>query len=232
MGKYPITKAVRHFTPEMVDLTKRRLWFTEENTDEETKDNVVDLSKIDWSKLDPNAIPDTVLKNTKAYKDVLTESVDRRKKIAELNKQLTALTAEENTQDQTDKGKEKPQDNLNTEEIPAWAKSLIDELKAQKSQTINAWRKQAAEATGITSTFVQENLQGESYEQVLAQATQIAKDLNIKPPTKQITPANPAGEDHVSKAKAAMERITKGDGAQVFSPEMQTALGGGVIRNN
>lgn len=229
MGKYPNIKAVRRNTTGVVNLAKRRYWFDDDADESNTDDkntNVIDLSKIDWSKIDPNMIPEDVLKKTKPYEKILNEAVSRRQKIKDLNKQIDQFN--EGTQDQPEIKKPEV-----TDDMPEWAKALVATINNQQTQNLAEWRTQAAEATGIKSDFVRDNLQGKNYGEVLAQATKIATDLGISPPKPKnpITAANPSGDQRTSLAKQAMERLTNGNGAQVFSPELQKGIGGGVIEN-
>jgi hypothetical protein len=75
-------------------------------------------STIDWSKIDPKTIPAEVIKQTQAFGEVLTESVERRQQIKALKEQVAGVG----------EPKPDPKAPAKTDDTPEWAKALVARL--------------------------------------------------------------------------------------------------------
>lgn len=84
---------------------------------------------IDWAKVDAKVLPEDVVKQSPAYKSLLSESVERRQQIKSLREQLETLEGDAKKPIQ----QQAPQQG--SEEVPAWAKGLIEDVKTLKTAT-------------------------------------------------------------------------------------------------
>ena len=189
---------------------------------------------IDWSKVDPNSIPESVLKNNKAYSDVLTETIQRRQTIKELREKLT-----DKPQNQ-EKSKDEP--NQNQSQIPNELQQQLDSMKEimqglvqnaqnQQAQSIAALRQQAAVKFGIKSDAVRDRLQGNDATTIFADAEKVAKELGIQAPPDR---TGKVGNPNIQRDKAVLNRVEamiqgKRNPVDPYSPDLHAALGGGYV---
>lgn len=189
--------------------------------------------QIDWSKVDPNSIPETVLKNNKAYTKVLDEAVTRRQTIKSLRDQLS----ENKPQDQGNANK--PDQPQTSDAISQQLKTLSDTVQGlvtlaqtQQTQSLIEFRKQAAEAYGIKSDSIRDRLQGNDMTSIFADAEKVAKELGIQPPPVQNGSriGNVNGQRDKSVLARVEARIKGNDNAvDPYSPDLHSALGGGIF---
>lgn len=192
---------------------------------EETK------SEIDWTKIDPTAIPEDLIKKNPAYKTVLDESVRRRQEIKKLRDDAKKLGTEEEAEDKSSVKKDNAESNK--EEIPAWAKQILDEFNAMKGSSLETWKQEAATEYGIKSKTVIKTLEGKTKDEVFASAKTIAEELGIPKPAP--SPANPkisVGNPNQQRDKSVLEqakaRMRGTETVNIFDPKVQEKLGGGV----
>lgn len=188
-----------------------------------------DTQEIDWTKIDPNAIPETVLKNTKAYKDLLDESVDRRKTISKLKGDT--------------KDKPQNQDNADQNQVPDEIKNTIKELtqtvqglvklaETQQTQTLAQIRQEAAEQYGLKSDRLRDRLQGSDRASIFKDAEEVAKELNIQPPPKQngrVGNVTMERDKTIQNKVEARIRGANSSSIDPYSPDLHSALGGGIV---
>lgn len=180
-------------------------------------------AEIDWSKVDASKIPEDLINKHPAYKKVVDESINRRKKISELNKQIGEPSSSESKEDKVEDKTSANQD----QEVPAWAKDIITEFKNMKTTSVNTWRENAGRATGLKGAVLN-GLSGNNYDEVLTQAKTIATELGIAPPAIDSSVGNPSQERDKGFMTKVQNRLLNKDASEVFSPDVQRALGGGV----
>jgi hypothetical protein len=183
---------------------------------------------IDWSKIDPNTIPENVLKQNKAYTKTLDESINRRKEIKTLKDAISKLQTEEETQTAPTNSETENTQNPVLAELERQLKTITERLSAQDAENLNAWRKMAGERTGIKSEFILNNLQGKNFDELLTKAQDIAKELGISPPPSETgSLGNPVQQKDASFREAVKRRMTGGDAYDPYDPNFHKAAGGG-----
>lgn len=100
-------------------------------------------TKIDWSKVNPDDIPEDVVKKHKFAKNVLDESIKRRKLIGELKDQLAVLEGEKPEAKPADK--KKPETSSDVSEMPAWAKEMMNKVTAIETAALMGKRNSVVE---------------------------------------------------------------------------------------
>ncbi len=180
---------------------------------------------IDWSKVDPTQIPAELVKATPQFKDVLTESVNRRQ-------QLKALKDQIDTGEPAPKGEPKPAPKPDDSDTPAWAKQIIDRLdkvetlatvngrKALLDDAITTFNLPASSATWITAT----DAAG-----IKAQAAELAKTFNL--PAPGTVAGNGQTSTQTDRYKAAIMSRVKGQQGPIdplegslFNPSIQDRI--------
>lgn len=172
---------------------------------------------IDWAKFDVTQIPEDVIKGSPAFKQVLEESIQRRKKIAELEKAQQQVVT--------------PQ---NQDEVPAWAKPLINAVSAIQTERQKTTREKIAEKYGVPADMAG-LIAGETDEDFAANVEIISKGLKKSGGVSGNTSSgNPNSDDDVLKglrnrirAKAADKGV---EADSPFDPGVQITRGGGAVR--
>lgn len=195
----------------------------------------IDVSQIDWSKVQ---LPEEVIKRTPAYQSVLSESIERRKALAELK-----------AQQESPKGDTKADDKNSSDgvDIAAIVKEAIkpfsDELSAlkqataaEREQRVLAERQNIAKSAGLPETFAS-LLQGETVEAMTAHAQSLAEAVGIKSvPADQRSSATNPGQLSESEYTAQLDRVKSRMSAyeddSLFKPGTHKSLGGGIVVNN
>lgn len=172
---------------------------------------------------DYSNIPEDVIKSHPLYKQVLTESIERRKEIAELKKGATPP---------------EPPPSPATDPMQA-ALDRIAKLENQLAESAtNTLRLQAAKQAGLPEKFAN-RIVGKTFEEMLADAQEIASAMpkvNEPPPTSPPnvpsgTPGNAAG---AQRDLTMLNKITQRMGSNFgvsspFDPGVQRQAGGGAF---
>lgn len=181
---------------------------------------------IDWSKIDPSQIPLDVLKKTDAYAEILSESIERRKKIKALQEQVEPPQKPEAVEPSADVAD--PLVKAITERFASLEEKLNNQLQALES----AKQKTAKEAVMAQYQIPEELGQfitGSTPEE-LAQAAQVlSKNLRIGPEG-NVGSGN-ASEDTdpiTSMAKRIRDRLEGKAESNIFSPGTHRQSGGGT----
>ena len=158
----------------------------------------IDWSKIDWTKVPVDAVPESVVKATPTGKSLLEETIQRRQTIKQMKEALGEKPAEQTTPTQTPK----------PDDMPDWAKQILGEVEAIKTNTQATAIKTATDAA-MQQYKLPENarqfLVGNSPDEIAAKA----KDLSAMfTPNDTTSPGNPgtrSGGDIHSRAKAVIK---------------------------
>lgn len=175
---------------------------------------------------DYSSIPEEVIKSHPLYKQVLSESIERRKEIAELRKN-TATTSP--TQEAT---APKPTDPM--QEALARIASLEKQIETDR---MNSLRERVAREAGIPLPFAN-RIVGTTYDEMLADAQIIAAALPKQeqgasaPPA--VPPTTPGNAASAERDKTMLNKITQRMGttfgvSSPFDVGLQRQLGGGII---
>ena len=99
-------------------------------------------------------IPEEVVREHPAYKNVLTESVERRQKLSEANKRLQSLIeSNENDDDNESEGESAP-----PPEVPAIdVEALVNQAVERTTAELEKRQREAAERQGSLNTILREN---------------------------------------------------------------------------
>lgn len=183
---------------------------------------------IDWSKVDPNSIPTDVIKKHPEYTVVLKETIERRQTIKQLKDQLNG------TEEQPAQAPVVPKDKPTGEnDRISRLENLIESLATTiQTQTVTSVRERvAAEFKLDLKDEVTNRLLRGSNEQEL---TASAKDILALRQTTTTSPGNPGGyKSNESLKQRVMAGIKGGQEAtSVFSPEVQSDMGGGVLNTS
>lgn len=193
------------------------------NQNQDKQENNQNQNQIDWSKVNPNDIPENLINQHPAHKRVVDESIDRRKKISALNKQLDELNGQENQEDTT------KTEEQNKNEVPAWAQEIMNQFKSLQTSNLAGWRELAGKATGLKGAILNK-INGNSYDEVLTEAKSIATELGIQPPILETgNVGNPAQERDKGFQEKVRNRMINRDAINSFDPDVQRNLGGGVM---
>lgn len=176
---------------------------------------------IDWTKIDPNSIPEDVVKKTKFTKSVLDESIARRKKIAELKGQLEALESDS----PEDKPAAKPDKVETSTDMPAWAKAMMDKIEAiETASTVDARKALVAEAMKETRLpdGSEAFIHGNTKEEILASAKALAA-LTVPDKLKSGSGYGNTEDATARASRIIAERLNRGKDGQLaegtfFSP--------------
>ena len=199
----------------------------------------IDWSKIDWSTFDVSLLPEDVVKKTTAFTKVKDEAATRRQENTKLKKQIQTLTTpEENDTDEKpeDKPEQKPENK--NDDIPEWAKQLQDSFKKMNDDKLADWRGEAAILYNIKSPKVAAGIEGSTRDEIMANAKKLAEDLGLPAPSPETTGINPniiVGNPVQTRDKGFLERVKaemygqRGGKENPFSPNVQRAMGGGVV---
>lgn len=227
-----------------VSLTKRRKWYADPAVAGLPVDDLAPLTgdspppvitppkpnvpttpaqTIDWSKIDPKTIPDTVVKQTTAFGDVLTESVQRRQEIKALKEQIKPV--------------ETPAEIKLDADTPEWAKALVAQNKAladKLSQVETLASKggrdaliQAAIKANNLPTGSENWITGKTNEEITAQAAELSKTFLT--PQAGGSAGNGGTETQVDKVRAEIARRINRSGpidpveGSFFNPAVQNA---------
>lgn len=194
-------------------------------------------TEIDWSTVDVSQIPADVIKKTTAYKDVLTESIQRRQTISSLKDMLEEKKPDDNPKnpvpnngnDATD-----DQDDSRLARLERMVSSLVKD-----SDTENRIR--AAKAAGFDdsqASYLAGRLTGDTYDEYVADAKKFAEFMPPKTEGSNkgggstLSPNNPApgGKDDSMKARlAAQVRALNNADSNPFTPGAAAQAGGGVF---
>lgn len=188
----------------------------------ETAAEAQSTTAIDWSKIDPATIPVDVVKATPHAKEILNETVERRKIIKDLKKQLTSAT--------DDGAIVKPDPATPTEvpadDVPAWAKTILAKVEAIEQVSTKAQRDAdlatALKAHGLPETAAQ-FITGQTKAEIEAAAKAL---VTIMVPSKMEGQAGYGGnEDAVAKASRILaSRLNKqtavDEAGTFFSPQL------------
>lgn len=185
----------------------------------------IDWKKFDWSKFDVNAIPEDVIKKTSIFNTVKDEAATRRKENTQLKKQVEAILPKDDEPVVQEKPEPKPDD------MPEWAKKLQASLDTMTSERVNTWRKEAADTYGLKGKAV-ERLQGTTRDEFFADAKTLSEELGIPKPDAKLNSSigNVSQTRDKARIEAVKARMRGGRNAtNIFSPEAQAAMGGGII---
>lgn len=186
----------------------------------------IDYSKIDWTKVDVTAIPKDVVKKIPAYEKVLNESIDRRKKIAELTK-----PTDEDTDTPAQTSNNATQSNDGLDEIRKMITELSSKMTQGEQNALRTWQETAAREYGIKSEKVIKTLQGGDLEQVRKEAETVANELGIPKPVTSSgssvgNPSQQRDKSVLERAKSKMNGSIKSD---VYDTAFQSTIGGGFV---
>lgn len=181
-----------------------------------------DLSKIDWATVDPNVIPESVLKSTKWGKEIMTETVSRRQEIKAL-KDAQAAAQPNQPQAQTPA----------KDDTPEWAKQLMARMDSFESANRKTEKdvhvKSALEKYNLPPEAAQW-LTGSDAATIQSQAEQLAKTF-LTPQTNGAM-GNGQTFDRVDRMKAAITNRIKGAQGPIdpiegslFNPQVQDRVG-------
>lgn len=191
--------------------------------------NVIDWSKVDWSKVDTTVIPEDVVKKHSAFAKVRDEAANRRKENTQLKKQVEASVSAVVTDE------EKPEDKKpdTSNDMPEWAKQVVASVNKITGERVSDWQTQAAKEFGLKGTKIIKNLEGETRDEIFASAKTLADELEIPKPESNanISVGNPVLKRDPTRLAAVKARMRGGRGQNmdIFSPESQRAMGGGVV---
>lgn len=177
-------------------------------------------------------IPEDVIKSHPLYKQVLTESIERRKEIAELKKGATAPSAPSAL----------PASTAPTDPMQAALDRIAKLENALAESSANALRTKAASEAGLPANLAS-RIVGTSYEDMLADAKDIAAAFPKAPATPAVpatpattmppsgTPGNAAGNQ---RDTTMLSKITQRMGSNFgvsspFDPGVQRQVGGGAV---
>ena len=180
-------------------------------------------------------IPEDVIKSHPLYKQVLTESIERRKEIAELKKGATAPSA-------PSAPSALPASTAPTDPMQAALDRIAKLENALAESSANALRTKAASEAGLPANLAS-RIVGTSYEDMLADAQEIASVLPKAPATPAVpatpattvppsgTPGNAAGNQ---RDTTMLSKITQRMGSNFgvsspFDPGVQRQVGGGAV---
>ena len=210
-------------------LLKRRTWFDVEGASttseviqgDAVEERVSSVPAIDWAK---TQIPEDVLKNHPLYKQVVGEAAQRRIDQKNLREQLAKLSDE----------KTAPVDSTKTpvqSDTPVTLET-VNKLLADELSKVNLKAQQDA-------LLIQFKVPTEDQE--------IWRDANIEAMTKRLQAAfggplkqgnagNGAGNDDPysdirARVRAGISGKGPNPGAQLYTPETQRRLGGGIVTN-
>lgn len=182
---------------------------------------------IDWNAIDPTAIPAEIVKNTPAFKEVLNESIERRKKIRSLveetkpkeaSRTKTATAAQ--TED-TPSGEDDPLSVLRHE-----LSEIKSVLTRQQEISLSQWKEQAIAQTGLPKEMA-DRIKGSSFSEILADAQALAKYMNITPPPSG-SASNPTYQPDESRRELIRKKtLGEWNPTRPFDPGLQRQLGGG-----
>ena len=207
-------KTVRPFMEGQINLTQVRKWFSDEG-EEQTE---AQTQSIDWSKVNLEDVPVDLIKKHPQYKQVLDESIQRRHEIKELKQKLPEQAPEQ----------PEVKDN-SADEMPAWAKQLMDSVSTITQERNQNVRVKAAQEAGLPEKLASK-LSGTTYEEYLADANDVAATLGIKKQKEGGEPLNPSAADTTDNLRQAVRRVRKGeDRVDMFSASEQKTLGGGAL---
>lgn len=187
---------------------------------------------------DFSTIPEDVIKSHPLYKQVLTESIERRKEIAELKKGATAPSA-------PSAPSALPASTAPTDPMQAALDRIAKLENALAESSANALRTKAASEAGLPANLAS-RIVGTSYEDMLADAQEIASVLPKAPATQATqatpaasatpvlpsgTPGNAAGNQ---RDTTMLSKITQRMGSNFgvsspFDPGVQRQVGGGAV---
>ncbi len=208
-----------------ISLLKRRAWFDESGistTSEATQgeaavEHVSSVPSIDWTK---TQIPEDAIKNSPAYKALLAESVERRQEIKKLKDAQAAPAQDASAQTPA------PTQTVVTEE-------MINKIVAQELGKVQL----KAQQDNLLSQF-----------KVPVEEQDTWRDSNVEAMTKRLqkafgSPLNNANAGNGSgnadpyadmkvRIKAAVMGTGENPGANLYTPETMTRVGGGIVRNN
>jgi hypothetical protein len=171
---------------------------------------------IDWSKVQ---VPDEVIRNHPAFKEVLTESIERRKQIAALKTAIDGTTPPDPA---------KPAAPANATEALT-AEKVKDLMQAEFSR-LETISKQNELLTKYNVPEADRELWRDANIETMAKRLQAAYGR----PADGSSPGNGGDNtDRYAEMKARIRANIKGEaptGPSLFSPQRQQALGGGIIK--
>lgn len=179
---------------------------------------------VDWSKVDLTAIPEDVIKSSPLYKQVLSESIERRRENADLKQKIQQTEVKLPEGDQ-----------------PEWAKNLVNTVNEQNkilvaltAQTAKSERESIATKHGIPAEMVG-LIAGENIADFEANAAVIGAALKKSGGviSGNASAGNAAsGGDQLSGVRNRLKQgmNEKGELApSIFNPGTQTTRGGGAM---
>lgn len=185
---------------------------------------------IDWSKVDPTTIPADVVKKHPEYTTVLKETIERRQTIKQLKDQLNGQEGEPAPQPPVAPKDVKPtgdDDRFNKLE------KLIESLATTiQTQTVNTTREKVAAEfkLDLKDEVTNRLLRGSNEQELIASA----KDILALKQTSTTSPGNPGGfKNNESLKQRVMQGIKGGQEAtSIFSPDVMSDMGGGVLNTS
>lgn len=125
--------------------------------------------QVDWSKIDPASIPENIIKATPQFKEVLSESVERRQAIKALKEQVGLVDAPKT---------DKPATPTQPDDMPAWAKQMMERVEKAEKAALEGGRKtlinQALETHNLPAEAARW-ITGGTLEEITSQAAELAK---------------------------------------------------------
>ncbi len=186
--------------------------------------------QVDWTKV---TIPDEVLKNQPAYKELLSESIERRQTIKELRSRIEELEAMFPVSENEEGANNTPSASSENDPV-ARALAQIDVLNKKIEQllekTASAERKAVLQAAMRDNKIPEEYGQlitGETPEQIQAQAQLLGRLFKVQ----STSPGNAGSEGAKSDFYRRAEVALKGDGelTDIFAPGVHRQRGGGPV---
>ena len=147
------------------------------------------------------------------------------KKIEELTNENKALKPKANRAEELEaEARKRADDELSETEL---LKKKYEEIKAEYTKTkADLWRSEAATAAGIPQ--MADRLKGETKDEMLADAMELAKSLPQLKVAPKLQPTNPGNTQTVS-SEAQLRQLLSGNAVSVFDVNHIRANGGGVL---
>lgn len=179
---------------------------------------------IDWSKIDITQIPADVIKKSPVYKEVLDESINRRKQIKDIKSKINA----EDDGETPPAKKEPVSTQTPTDDLAKQLETLTKLVTGLVTKDVAANKEVVGTKFGLSKEQAG-FITGNTVEEMEASAKQIATTFGIKPPASGAGASNPgSGVDDglVARLKA---KVTGSDTmSNPFDPGVQRMTGGGA----
>lgn len=172
------------------------------------------------------------VKNHPLYKELLSESIERRQTIKSLKEELETLKTSIPDTPQPEASSDAPvvQSNSDVNDLKAQVEELKQTLANQQLETA---RQKSLSDYGLPSGLAQ-FLTGNTVEEISAKAEELANHLKPNTPRDVSdvgTPENPVNDLQTRVLEKVLGKH-KQEGSNIYDPNFATRHGGGVIRKN